>query len=664
MLTGSSLYSQKEIPDSTLRKIDNCFQKRGEIYFKFKVFQLRELEFITRIISIANVDGNDVYAFANKDEFTRFRKLGYKIEYLPHPSEEEGKHIKMAESIEQILGTWDVYPTYSQYETMMDNFAATYPSLCKIVNAGNSVNGRKILFAVLSKNVNTTEAEPKFMYTSTMHGNETAGYVFMLRLIDTLLKSYSSNQLFSYLLDNMEIWINPLANPDGTYAGGNNTVSGATRENANGIDLNRNFPDPLMGDHPDGYAWQPETIIFMNVATQNYFTMSANFHSGVEVVNYPWDYKLTPVTADNNWWWYVARQYADTVHKYSNGYMKFKDDGIVRGALWYIVYGGRQDYMTYFKRGRECTIELNGTPYILNENKLSTYWFYNVRSLINYMRKALYGLSGTVTSSQTRAPIKAKITLNHDTDSSEVYSDSIFGKYYRLLSAGNYTVTASAPGYDSKTFNNIIVTNDNLTTLDIQLTAHPLPVKLAYFTSSVSGRDVKLNWVTEMEENNERFEIQKAVVSSKESVDWEKVGFVKRKGNSKEAVSYSFEDRNLQTGKYKYRLKQIDYNGNFEFFELAGDANVGLPAKFDLSQNYPNPFNPITKINFDLPESGLVTLKVYDVLGKEVATIVNEIKEAGYYTLSFDAEKFSSGIYFYRLSSNGFVSVKRMVVLK
>ncbi|MBN1634589.1 MAG: T9SS type A sorting domain-containing protein [Ignavibacteria bacterium] len=191
-----------------------------------------------------------------------------------------------------------------------------------------------------------------------------------------------------------------------------------------------------------------------------------------------------------------------------------------------------------------------------------------------------------------------------------------------------------------------------------------LPVKLASFNFAVSNRDVRLNWVTEMEENNSGFEVQKTEYRSQESEVWNKVGFVKGSGNKNSATSYSFEDKGLNTGKYKYRLKQIDYNGNFEYFELAGVVEVGVPAKFDLNQNYPNPFNPVTKIDFALPQSGLVSLKVYDVLGKEVSTILNEFKDAGYYTVSFDAAGLSSGVYFYRLNVNGFSSVKRLVVMK
>ncbi|MBN1634591.1 MAG: carboxypeptidase regulatory-like domain-containing protein [Ignavibacteria bacterium] len=739
ILSATVLYPQGEIPKQNPRAIESCFREDGLVYFKFQIFMRSELQTLTRIISIDNVTGNDVYAFANEKEFNEFLKLGYKFEVLPLPYE-TATGITMADNIEEVRA-WNVYPAYDQYITMMYNFATQYPSICRIVDAGNSVLGRKILFAVISKNVNNHEAEPKFMYTSTMHGDETTGYVLMLRLIDTLLSGYGTDQELTYLVDNMEIWINPLANPDGTYRSGN-TITNPVRYNANNVDLNRNFPDPITGINPNT---QVETTIFMNIATDNYFSMSANFHGGAEVVNYPWDHKYA-LTADNNWWVYISRQYADTVHKYATtanytgtgtittqtnsqyidgsgtlflsemrtgniiktnekanigtvrsissntrlrlysnaasnntnisynysynntGYM---DDvyggspypGVTNGAAWYVISGGRQDYMIYFRRGREFTVEISATK-LLPANQLPFHWHYNYRSFIDYITKILYGLTGIVTDALTNEPVYAQITLNIDSDNSEVYSDAITGKYNRLLYAGTYTVTVTAPDYQTKTFSNVVITNNNTTLLNIQLEPIVSPVKLASFSSIVSDRNVKLNWTTSSEENNSGFEVQKSGVSSKETGDWTKIGFVNGNGSKNSATNYLFEEKNLQTGKYKYRLKQIDYNGNYEYFELAGVVEVGVPAKFDLSQNYPNPFNPVTKINFDIPENGLISLKVYDILGKEVVTIVNETRDAGYYTIIFDASKLSSGAYFYRLSANGFSSVKKLVVLK
>jgi hypothetical protein len=147
------------------------------------------------------------------------------------------------------------------------------------------------------------------------------------------------------------------------------------------------------------------------------------------------------------------------------------------------------------------------------------------------------------------------------------------------------------------------------------------------------------------------------------------VGFVSGKGTVNTPTNYSFEDRNLQTGKYKYRLKQIDVNGNFEYFALNGEVEIGVPKKFDLSQNYPNPFNPNTVISYQLPVDSKILLIVYDIAGREIARLVNnEYKKAGYHTTDFNAGILSSGIYFYRMisksSDKDFVETRKMVLLK
>lgn len=196
----------------------------------------------------------------------------------------------------------------------------------------------------------------------------------------------------------------------------------------------------------------------------------------------------------------------------------------------------------------------------------------------------------------------------------------------------------------------------------------PLPVKLTSFILTLSGRDVKLKWVTESEENNSGFEVQKAEYKKQETEIWNKIGFVPGNGTKNSPTNYFFEDRNLQTGKYKYRLKQIDYNGNYEYFELAGIVDVGVPKKFDLSQNYPNPFNPVTKINFDVPFDSKISLKLYDMSGRETLILVNDQKQAGYYTIQINASSLSSGTYFYRIVAEGngesYVMTKKAILIK
>lgn len=187
----------------------------------------------------------------------------------------------------------------------------------------------------------------------------------------------------------------------------------------------------------------------------------------------------------------------------------------------------------------------------------------------------------------------------------------------------------------------------------------PLPVELSSFTSIINRRDVTLNWITASETNNSGFEIER----SSNGV-WTKIGNVNGNGTVSTPVNYSFTDRNLNSGSYNYRLKQIDFNGNFEYFNLNNEVNIGIPVKYDISQNYPNPFNPSTKINYDLPVDGKVSLKLFDMSGKEVATLVNEVKTAGYYTVSFNAMNLSSGVYFYRLNAGDFSATKKMMLIK
>jgi len=189
------------------------------------------------------------------------------------------------------------------------------------------------------------------------------------------------------------------------------------------------------------------------------------------------------------------------------------------------------------------------------------------------------------------------------------------------------------------------------------------PVTLASLNSNITGRNVKINWTTAEELNNSGFEIERAEVGTK-NTDYNKVTFVAGNGTKNTPTNYSYEDKNLNTGKYKYRLKQIDFNGNFEYFNLNGEIEIGVPKKYDLSQNYPNPFNPTTKINFDLPQDSKVELRIYDMLGREVTTLVNEVRTAGYYTVELNASQFTSGTYFYRLNAGDFSMVKKLVILK
>lgn len=192
-----------------------------------------------------------------------------------------------------------------------------------------------------------------------------------------------------------------------------------------------------------------------------------------------------------------------------------------------------------------------------------------------------------------------------------------------------------------------------------------LPVELSSFTSNLDARNVSLNWSTASELNNSGFDIERKLV---EATSWSKIGNVSGHGTSNTVNNYQYEDRNLQSGKYNYRLKQIDVNGNFKYYQLSSFVEVGVPGKFALSQNYPNPFNPSTKINYDLPFDSRVAIKIFDITGKEVASVLNQTLTAGYYTANFNASNLASGVYFYQINAEGgnqsFVKTLKMILIK
>ncbi len=198
-----------------------------------------------------------------------------------------------------------------------------------------------------------------------------------------------------------------------------------------------------------------------------------------------------------------------------------------------------------------------------------------------------------------------------------------------------------------------------------------VPVELLSFTAGLINNKVELNWKTATEKNNRGFEIERQNVKTtgqKGTAGWEKIGFVEGNGTTVQTHSYSFSDNNPAAGNYSYRLKQIDFDGSYEYSDVVG-VTVNTVLKYNLSQNYPNPFNPATQISYSIPSAGFVTLKVYDVLGNEVAVLVNEEKPAGVYTLNFnarsvDGQELSSGVYLYRLKAGDYSSTKKLILMK
>lgn len=262
------------------------------------------------------------------------------------------------------------------------------------------------------------------------------------------------------------------------------------------------------------------------------------------------------------------------------------------------------------------------------EITFNTPWFYAGGHLLIEFRHT--GFSGT--------------SRNLDALTATIPPTPGYGTDFSACWTGNYAGTSGSQG-------NFCI---------VRITAEdPIPVELTSFSALVTGSNVMLQWITASEINNYGFEVERKNSES----GYETLGFVSGAGSTTETQTYSFNDSRVTNGSYTYRLKQKDYDGTYSYsYEIEVDVNV--PIEFALEQNYPNPFNPTTNFNFSIAEAGMVKLSVYNLLGQEVKSVVNEYKEAGSYSVTFDAASLTSGTYFYKLETAQFSQTKKMILAK
>ena len=454
-----NIYAQR-----SQQELNELMLQRNEYYFTFTLNGNDDLQAIAHTISVDRVDGNVVTAYANNDNFAKFQQMGYEVTLQTPPSMLE--KLAMWDGSNRAEYDWDSYPTYSAYENMMFQFATDHPDKCEIITLGTLPSGRKVLIAHICKG--SPDGKPKFLYTSTIHGDETTGWIMMLRLIDYLLENPDEPEVLT-VLNNIDLYIAPNTNPDGTYHGGNNSVNGATRENANGVDMNRNYADPHGSAHPDGNAYATETEWFMQLAQDIPFVMGANYHGGAEVMNYPWDNTYT-LHADDAWYQLISHEYANLTHEVSSNYMTDYNNGITNGAQWYMIGGGRQDYMNGYAQCRELTIECSNSK-MPNASQLPNFWNYNKNSIFAFMTQCIYGIHGTVTDAANGQPLNATVTIeNHDDAYSVIHSHMPAGDYHRPIKGGTYNVTFTCNGYYPQT-HTVTVADGETVVLDVQLEA-------------------------------------------------------------------------------------------------------------------------------------------------------------------------------------------------
>eukprot|EP01129_Flabellula_baltica_P001678 TRINITY_DN11619_c0_g1_i1.p1 TRINITY_DN11619_c0_g1~~TRINITY_DN11619_c0_g1_i1.p1 ORF type:complete len:533 (-),score=128.60 TRINITY_DN11619_c0_g1_i1:38-1636(-) len=335
------------------------------------------------------------------------------------------------------------YTNYDALTAFLQGVADAYPNITRLFSIGKSVEGRELWGIELSdKPGDQSEFEPNFKYVGNMHGDEVVGRENLIKLIDYMAKNYGTDSQVTNLINNTHIFIIPSMNPDG--------FEHCHRENKNRVDLNRNFPDQFTGV-PSNI--QIEVTHMMNWINSIPFVLSANFHGGDMVVNYPYDGckdcsggNHLSQTLDNDVFLNVSRTYADLNIPLSRNNDGSFDNGVTNGADWYVLFGGMQDWNYVYAHCMEVTIELSCDK-MPPVSELETFWEDNRESMIAFMEKAHYGVRGRVTN-QNGEPINATISVQGRIF--EVIADNISGKYFRILQPGTYKITARADGYIPK----------------------------------------------------------------------------------------------------------------------------------------------------------------------------------------------------------------------
>lgn len=393
----------------------------------------------------------------------------------------------IAHHIVETQPTWPRYDgkalgQYHSYDTMTARLQATataHPAITRLYNLGNSVQGRALWAMLITSDPDSPGDKPDFKYVSTMHGDEVIGTELCLYFIDTLVTQYGAQSTegrrVTRLVDNTAIWIVPLMNPDGHVSG--------SRFNANGVDLNRNFPslvrDGATGNIFDGgplldTGREPETRHIMRWTVENSFVLSANMHGGALVVNYPFDedYGAMPgvyaACPDDALFIELSKRYS--MHNPPMWASTRWPFGITNGAAWYTLNGGMQDWHYRYVSCKEVTLELSSQKRPA-QSTIPTFWTNNKESMFHYLEAIHTGVRGIVTDAATGDPVYARITV--DGNDQPVYSNPDRGNYHRLLLPGVYTLRADAPGLPEAVVHGVAVGTGAATRLDIALGADP-----------------------------------------------------------------------------------------------------------------------------------------------------------------------------------------------
>jgi len=409
--------------------------------------QLELLESLELISVELDQHGEYFEIYATTEQMETLSNHGFDFSAQINPSREVHQAEMERNQHKRDVGSVNRYHNTVDLVNFIDDMVNQFPLFTQKFVIGKSVRNRPLVGIRISKNIDQNEDEPEFKYIGNMHGDEVVGREICIQLINLLCTNYGHSSdigdRVTRLIDNTDIYIIPSMNPDGFEA--------AQRANANGYDLNRNFPDLRFPSRTVGPA-QPERLAVMNFTENRYFVLSANFHGGSVVANYPYDgnqgrnsgvYEASP---DDDVFVYISTLYANT-HTTMSTDGEFPG-GITNGAAWYVLYGGMQDW-NYIQTGDvEITIEVSNVKYP-NSNQLQTFWDQNRMAMIAYMELVQTGVKGHVTN-EAGEPIAATVTLiGREIQVSR--ADPAHGDWYRMVRPGTYTFKFAAEGYVSQT---------------------------------------------------------------------------------------------------------------------------------------------------------------------------------------------------------------------
>ncbi len=387
---------------------------------------------------------------------------------------------------------------------------------------------------------------------------------------------------------------------------------------------------------------------------------SLYFNQGSDNNDCVYEYSSPSWVTGNNWTleaWFRADDVSGSSeqHIFRFSGQLYIQNGVITGQAGYgaSINSNQWYHIAYVRTASSVTVYLDGNVYASDNNPDD-----GAQTMLYIGAYDDYGngpFKGNIDEFRLWDEARTQQQIQDNKDKELTGNEANLLIYYDFNNgSGNSSVTDRAGGDDDGTLNNMEAGDWDTDT------PAPLPVELTTFNVNIIEKNkIQLTWETATEVNNYGFNIER----KSEIGEWTSLGFVEGHGNSNSPKSYIFVDNELGIGKYSYRLKQIDIDGSFEYSkEIEIDLNT--PIEYSLEQNYPNPFNPTTSIQFSIPNSVQVKLVVYNVIGEQIAELLNKEMEAGYHNVQFNASNLNSGIYIYKLETSNFSKTMKMLLLK